>query len=530
MKRVLALILTLTLALTVAAFAEQPTTAKDWLVIAVSGDHGNVNMAESVGNNSSMLTSLCTNYLFDFYYAEDGSIASGICDRSLAESYEYDEDNLGITIKLKEGVLFQNGEELGSDDVILSVGFYRDKTGCDFVDYDNMEAVDAYTVYIPFTRVYRSAMAVLGTMGIFNADYWEECGQDEAIFFHDAPIGTGAWQITEYVTDDYVTLVRNDNYFEGPAILSGITVRFISDASTAFAELETGGVDYIFTPNGTDVQAVKDGNYGDRYSVYEAIKEDALLLGYNGYSEYLSDVNVRKAVSTAINREFIVTIYDGSASEMNTVLSNFPGSMTDYGEDWPYPYDPEAAKSYLEAAGWTDTDGDGLVENADGEEMTLTYLYIGTSAIYATIGEILKNNLADIGITLELAGYEVATYQDMMYNDVYSWDFFEMQMGSIANAMGWNYVPENLMLDDAHIDMFDSYASYNEYISYLNSELDDDAWWAKFREFEDACLEEYMYWYPLCQRLDQSIYTSNLQGFERISWQTWNLTECYFTE
>ena len=65
-------------------------TTKDEMVIIFNGDHGNVNMAVSVGNNASALTSMCTNYLVDNYYLEDGSYEVGVCDRSLAESYEWD--------------------------------------------------------------------------------------------------------------------------------------------------------------------------------------------------------------------------------------------------------------------------------------------------------------------------------------------------------------------------------------------------------------------------------------------------------
>ena len=510
---------------------EGETSTKDSMVIVVNGDHGNVNMADSIGNNASMLNSLCTNHLVDFYYDEDGSVQHGICDRSLASSYEYDGDNMGMTFILKEGVLFQNGEELTAEDVIFSLGFYKSKTGYDWIDFENLKAIDDYTVYIPFNYIYSSSLTQLCVVGMWNYDYWEEVGGNETIFFHDAPIGTGAWQITEYETDNYVKLVRFDEYFEGPAILSNLMVRFISESTVAFSELITGGADYVFIPAGSDIDDVESGVYGDEISLYNALKEDALLIGFNGYSKYLQDINVRKAICYAFNRADMTAVYNGAAIDMYTVTSNAPGTMTDYSDKWFYEYNPEAAVECLKEAGWEDTDGDGLVENAAGEEIHLRYLYIGSNANYATIGEIMKNNLAAVGIDLELCGYDIPTYSDMMANDVESWDFWEMQLGSINSANGWNYTYEAVMLEKAHSDQFDTWNDYQDkYIKPLNETLDTEAWWTLFRELEPKTMTDYLYWYPICQPRDVSAYSSKLKGFERITWQTWNLTDCYFTE
>ena len=49
-----------------------------------------------------------------------------------------------------------------------------------------------------------------------------------------------------------------------------------------------------------------------------------------------------------------------------------------------------------------------------------------------------------------------------------------------------------------------------------------------FREFEEVALTDYLYWYPIVQRMDKSVYAANLKGLERIGWQTWNLTGVYF--
>lgn len=503
-------------------------TSKDEMVIIFNGDHGNVNMAVSVGNNASALTSMCTNYLVDNYYLEDGSYEVGICDRSLAESYEWDDDYLGITFKLRQGVKFQNGEELTAEDAAMSIGFFAVKGGMEFIDFDKVQAVDDYTVYVPFTEVHKSALTQIGLIGIWNKDYYDEVNGDENIFFHNAPIGTGAFQITKYIADDYVTLERFDDYFEGAAVLSKITARFITDASVAFSELETGNADYLFVPGGTDVANVLAGSYPN-LACTESPLEDALCIGFNGYSPKLQDLRVRQALCYAFDRKSMVAVYDGMGGDIYTIMSNKPGTMTDFSSNWFYEYDLDKAAELLDEAGIKDTDSDGLREDADGNDFSITYLYIGTNNIYATIGEIMKNSLTSIGVTIELGGFDVSTYDDMMRNDVDSWDIFEMGLGSIASSNGWNYTPQTQMLTYAHADQFDSWGSYtSDYIEPLNTTMDDAAWWEKFRGFENAALTDYLYWYPIVQRMDKSVYASNLKGLERIGWQTWNLTEVYF--
>ncbi len=65
------------------------------------------------------------------------------------------------------------------------------------------------------------------------------------------------------------------------------------------------------------------------------------------------------------------------------------------------------------------------------------------------------------------------------------------------------------MITYNHIDQYENYDEYySKYIEPMNTTLDDDKWREIFRDFEDAALPEFLYWYPLCQRLDFSIYDS----------------------
>lgn len=509
--------------------AEKHTSSKDTLNIVTNNDHGNVNSAESIGDNSQVLISLCTNYLFD-YYRDGNAIDYGVCDRSLAEDYKMDDDNLGVTINLREGVKFQNGTDFTAEDAKFSFNFFKNYSGMEFVDFDNIEARDENTLYIPFTKVYSGALTKVGYIPMWSEKYFEEVGEDTSIFFHDAPIGTGAYQITEYIKDDHVNLSAFDDYFQGTPLIKNINLRFISEPTVRFSELETGGCDYLYTLTGSDIQAMDSGDYEGQLEMYQQPMKDAFALGFNGYSDIWQDIRVRQAFCYAIDRHSCVTAYDGSGDDMWTILANDGGKLTEFkDDDWFYPYDPEKAAALLDEAGFVDTDGDGMREKPDGSKFTIRFLYLGVNPTYATVGEILKNNLAQVGVDFEMKGYDVGTYDEAMRNDVKDWDLLEMNFEGPTTAKGWDITPEVYMVAYVHADQFDSWNDYTKtWIEPLDNEVDQDKFWDKFHEFEQHILTDYLYYYPVVKRLDSSAYTVNLKGFDRISCHTINAYSAYF--
>ena len=523
------LILAIMASLSVCAFAEG-TTTKDTLYLITTNDHGNVNPAESIGDNAAMLMSMCTNYLFDYYRNGDG-VEYGICDKGLATEYTLDDDNMGITIKLREGVKFQNGNDFTAKDVPFSFGFFKDSSDMSFIDFANIQIVDDYTVYVPFTRLYSGALSKLGVIPMWSSEYFDEIGGDTAIFFHDAPIGTGAYQIVEYIRDDHVNLVANPNYYEGAPIISNINVRFITESSVAFSELETGGADYLYKMSGTDITALQSGLYDGQLELYSQMQSDAFNLGFNGYSPLWKDVRVRQAFCYAVDRSSCVMVFDGLAVDMWWVLADDSGRMNKYeGDDWFYPYNPDMAKQLLAEAGYVDNDGDGIVESPEGQPLVVRWLYLGTNQTYATIGEVLKNNLQQVGIGMELKPYDRASYDSAMRNDVNDWDMMAMNMEGPTTAKGWDITPNIYLQTYIHADQFDTWADYQEkWIEPLNGELDTTKFWEMFSDYQDVVLtSDYLYYYPLLNRIDASAYVTNLHGLDRISAHTWYVSEAYF--
>jgi len=116
----------------------------------------------------------------------------------------------------------------------------------------------------------------------------------------------------------------------------------------------------------------------------------------------LADVKVRQAIAYAIDKEAITTdLLLGLTDPAATLWENTPYADPSLK---PYPYDPEKAKSLLDEAGWTDTNGDGT-RDKDGLELVLTY---GTNQreIRKQVQAVIQQQLADVGIGSELKNYE----------------------------------------------------------------------------------------------------------------------------
>lgn len=236
----------------------QEKTSKDTITIAMPSDSGSVDMHYSTAYD--YVQPFIMSKLMCQEYEDDGSIMPVINSESLAESYEYSEDNLQLTFKLREDVHFQNGNILTADDVIYSIRLCSDQSYFSMVDFDNIKAADDLTVEIPLLRVDANALYNIAVMiPIYNKQYCEEVG-NEAEFMSTSAVGTGPYKIVDWVSGDYLSLEANEEYFAGAPTIPNLTIRFMSDASVAFMEMQNGGVDIIQSPNWSDVEEVLNGN------------------------------------------------------------------------------------------------------------------------------------------------------------------------------------------------------------------------------------------------------------------------------
>ncbi len=314
------------------------TSSKDTLTIAMPSDPGTIDMHYSTAYD--YVAPFIVNHLLIQEYDENGTVYPVVGEESLASEYSFDDDDMGLTFTIRDGVTFSNGYELTAEDVAFSIRLCSDQSYYQMVDFDNIET-DGNTIHIPFLQKDANALYNIGaTIPIYSEQYYQELN-NEAEFFSTSAVGTGPYKIVEWVGGDYLDLEANETYFAGAPIIKNLRIRFITDSSVAFMELQNGGVDIVQTPNWTDVEGVLAGNYPGIICWQES---SAYMqhLGMN-CSGTLSDFTLRQAVACAINKEELAAgAFLGSGENSYCLVSeSLPGTI-DYSDNWPYEYNPES--------------------------------------------------------------------------------------------------------------------------------------------------------------------------------------------
>jgi peptide/nickel transport system substrate-binding protein len=346
------------------------------------------------------------------------------------------EDGRSVTWHLQSDIRWSDGQPFTADDVLFTYQYITnpDVASSSVGSYDTVESVqvvDDHTVTVHF-RDSNPAwfLPFVGIQGmILPRHIFEEYNGPNA---DDAPgnmlpIGTGPYYVVSFKPQEVLLLgtelietnkiiYQPNPYFRDPdkPYFSKIELRgggTVSEAARSV--LRDGIVDYAYflqIPAEDLAELETDGvgralaNYGSTIEVIELNRTDPNQETAEGERSslefphpFLSDLQVRQAMAMAIDRERIAALYGLTGQPATNIVvapTNFVSPNT------TFTYDPEAAAAMLEAAGWQDSDGDGIREK-DGRRFTLL-LQAPFNPIREQIMAIVKENLAAIGIDVEL--------------------------------------------------------------------------------------------------------------------------------
>jgi peptide/nickel transport system substrate-binding protein len=284
----------------------------------------------------------------------------------LAQAWEVSEDGLTWTFFLREGVLFHDGESFGAEDVEATYALSGDEASLsEFVtqiqeNISTITVVDDLTIAFATPEVlpdflFDAAMFGIGAAHILNeidpAEYASSpasTGSDPAMV-----VGTGPFRASEVVVDDYLSLVRFDDYWGGAPYLDGWTFRIYFDDAALLTAVLAGEVDRVrFIQNVyvPELEAAGLNLLPWRGSYYDCI---ALNLDPEKTTLF-QDPNVRKALMHALDREAMLQAgYEGFGEVANTLLSASGPFNNPDGVTVQYAYDPDLAQQLLDEAGWT---------------------------------------------------------------------------------------------------------------------------------------------------------------------------------
>ncbi len=493
---------------------DDSVSSKDTLIIAMPSDPGTVDMHYSTAYD--YVQPFIISKLLTQSFTEDGSVQADTSEESLTDSYAYDDDFLGLTFHLKNGVKFTNGNDLTASDVIFSIKLCSDQSYYSMIDFDNLEAVDDTTVYVPFLNADANALYNIGVMlPIYDEQYYNELN-NEAEFFSTSAIGSGPYKIVEWISGDHLTLEANEDYFAGAPKIKNLTLRFITDASVAFMEMQSGGVDVVTSPNWTDIGEVLNGNITG-INCWEESSVYTLQLGMN-CGGALSDIKLRQAVASAIDKASLVAgSFEGSGVDTYCLVSNsLPGTI-DYSDKWPYAYDPEKAKELLTEAGY------------EPGEVELTCIVGAGGGPRTAAAEMMVGYLDAVGIKMTIKEVDIATYASMITDSPDQWDLWLRNFGSgLGNApSAHDYFAQNVEVN-CFIDDQETSAKMLELAKQMGTTMDETARNEVYAQLQDYYLNDCLYTYPLLQAKTYTLVNSDLVNFSKCGQINWSMKDAYF--
>jgi peptide/nickel transport system substrate-binding protein len=374
--------------------------------------------------------------------ANDGSIKPW-----LATSWTVSPDGLTYTFTLKPGVAFTDGTPLDAQAVADNFSYWEkggNSTSKVSLDpyFKTAVAVDATHLKVELNKPYLPLLTMLSQayFGIQSPKSLTRSQQAQC----DDPIGSGAFEVKQWIHGQEVILVKNPHYtswpatalHQGPAIVNEVDWKFLSDPVERYAALTTGEANVIY-----DVPTVDWPGAEANYQVTLYItpgKPPSLYL--NTSHGVFTDVRVRQAFAYGADRKAAVKTafhdvipYEGNPS-VSQATPGYDAALAD-----AYSYDPAKANELLDAAGWSQRNAAGY-RVKDGKELDVKLPYPAGSVVTdegATLLQILQQQWKQIGFNVTLIPETQAETFSGAYSTPTSYDAQPWYWTSPSAAILW---------------------------------------------------------------------------------------------
>ena len=317
----------------------------------------------------------------------------GTIRNELADSITPSDDGLSVTVVLKEGLKWSDGEPLTADDVVFT---YKNKAVRENGNADLLwvgdkpitaEATDERTVVFHLPSVSAAALSNIATETYIIPEHIYKNVDDFSVAELDPiAVGSGPYKLAKYERGQYLTFEANENYYGDAPNIPNITLQIVANADTVKTALQTGEADAAFaTPE--QVEELEGAGL-DTYTYPEG---RVAYLGLN--VGRLTDQKVRQAIFFALNRDDINDAAFLSSDYYENALSILPPSNPFATDDLEtYEQDTEKSKDLLAEAG--------------EENLKISLAYTGSDPAQTAEATLMQEQLSQAGITAELAALD----------------------------------------------------------------------------------------------------------------------------
>ena len=385
----------------------------------------------------------------------------------LAREWSFSEDGLTLTLVLRDDVAWSDGAPITAADVTFTLDLVRDEAvGSPYhsqVEHvADVSAADDHTVEIRFDHAYDRTTMLSHAVGcpIVPHHALEDVPRTDlrGAAFDAAPVTAGAFRLDRWDRNQEVVLVRDEGERPTPpAHLGRVVFRIIPEYTTRLVELGNGTIDVLPGLQVEDVARLREEH--PEIEVARRGKRFLDYIAWNLADDRFADVRVRRAMAHAIDVDALIATLLSAGGE--TYASRAVGSVSPelkgvgQPDIEPLAHDPAAARQLLAEAGWTDTDGDGVVDR-EGAPLSFTLSTNAGNPRREQAQLILQDQLRQVGVDVKIDRLEGNVFYERLREHKFE-----------AALAGWG---SSLFVDPSR--KWGSGAVYN-YPSYSNPRVDE---------------------------------------------------------
>jgi peptide/nickel transport system substrate-binding protein len=353
----------------------------------------------------------------------------------LAESWESNEDGTSFTFSLRRDVRWHDGKPFTSADVIhtLSMVMAPDSTAvsvkASLEEITGFEAQGRYGVVLTLSKPNAMFLQHLEGLPILPRHLYVKGNLNDHPA-NRAPVGTGPFRFVSWEEGKSIVIARNDDYWGEKAHLDAVEYVIVKDKSVAFQMLRRGDIDLMPRINADQyMEYEKDADLEKRFFRVTYPVPDFSFLMYNQQNPLFASARVRLAMTYLLDRERIRCAVHRCLARI--VSGPWPiGHPANAPEIEPYPFDPAKAMALLAEEGFSDSDGDGVLDR-DGKPFKFGFIIPTQSDAIQRMGTIYQEELRRHGIDMQIQLLDWSTYVEKCR----SHDF---DMAALSFQMEWD--------------------------------------------------------------------------------------------
>lgn len=336
---------------------------------------------------------------------------------ALAESWHISDDGLTYTFKLRNAK-FSDGSPVTAEAVVMNFNaVMQNKARHSWIALVSMiesfSAKDDKTFILKLSKPYNLTLKELSVARPFRIlapnGFLDNKDTSKGI---KAPIGSGPWKLKETKLGEYDIFERNEYYWGQKPKYKYVKVLVLPDANSRIIALETGKIDMLLGEGSFTIENFVRLSKNKDIAAYKSEPRVTNMIALNTARNNTKDVNVRKAVMMAVNKDniikYILLNQEIKAEQIfNPELEYCNAGII------PYEYNINKANEILENAGWKKK---GLYREKDGQVLSIDMHYIGIDPKQKAIAEIIQADLMQAGIKLNLVAEESTIFYSLQAN------------------------------------------------------------------------------------------------------------------